>query len=163
MTKFIASAEILYSPTFLPLSLMAANTQAPGYLLDDGRLAIKPNKINPVTGAIATAFLSAGGDIEEAPIFIKMSSSKYQQDVPVGIHERTFEDDDGNELNRKWSEWKDSTHEHLTADDGDKIVPGNSWGYELSSESLKALLALTGYTLYMGHEVSALLPVEDAE
>lgn len=162
MIRFIGSPELLYSPSFMPLSLMAANTQAPGKLLDDGRLEIKPTKITPVTGEAMTAFLNAGGDVEGAPVFIKMSGSKYQQQVPVGIHERTYTDPEGNELNRKWSEWKDATHEHMDAADGNKIVPGNSWGYELSSAELKVLLGLTGYTLYLAHEVNALLPDPEA-
>ena len=162
MSRFIGAPSLLYSAAFMPLSLMAANTQAPGRLLPDGRLEIKPTLITPVTGATATAFLNAGGDIEDAPMYIKMSSSKYQANVPVGIRERTFMDEDENELNRKWSEWKDSNHEHMTAEDGDKIVPGNSWGVELSSAELKVLLGLTGYTLYLAHEVNALLPEPEA-
>lgn len=110
--------------------------------------------------ATLSYLLGRGGDVHDAPIFVKMSSAKYQANVPVGIHEREVDDGQGNMVNRKWSEWKDATHNHLTAADGDKIVPGNSWGYELTSDELKVLLGLTGYTLYLAHEVPALLPVE---
>lgn len=124
---------------------------------DIGKSVLTVNSEDSSTSAVLLA-LSKGGDVEGAPMFIKMTSSKYQQQVPVGIHERTYMDPEGNELNRKWSEWKSANHEHMDATDGDKIVPGNSWGVELSSAELKSLIALTGYTLVLGHEVKALLP-----
>ncbi|MCA9340077.1 MAG: hypothetical protein KDA17_04155 [Candidatus Saccharibacteria bacterium] len=158
MARFIASPAVLYDPAFMAFSLMAANTQAPGKLLPDGRLEIAPNVITPVTGVVLTAFLNAGGDVEDAPVFIKMSTATYAGNVPANIHERSYLDENDLEVVRKWSEWKDATHTHLDAADGDKIVPGNSWGYEFTSAELKALLAATGYTLYLDHEVNALLP-----
>lgn len=159
MTRFIASPEILYSPDFMPFALMAANTQAPGELLPDGRICITPRNISPVIGEDITIFLQAGGDVENAPVFIKMTPAKYNTAVPVGISNRSYtEAGSDTPIIRKWAEWKDSQHEHLTAEDGDKMVPGNSWGAELTSAELKVLIGLSGYTLYMTHEVNALLP-----
>lgn len=123
-----------------------------------GTSALEVNSDDCTAATLAYA-IGQGFTVEGAPIFIKMTDAKYQQQVPVGIHERTYTDPEGNELNRKWSEWKDATHEHMDAADGDKIVPGNSWGQELTSAELSVLLGLTGYTLYLAHEVNALLPV----
>lgn len=99
--------------------------------------------------------LSNGFTVEGAPIFIKMSTSKYNGNMPVGISNCTYTDDEGTEFVRTWTEWHDDTHEHFDATDGDKIVPGNSWGEELSSAELTKLLSLTGYTLLLGQEVNA--------
>jgi hypothetical protein len=96
--------------------------------------------------------LSQGFTVDDAPVFIKMSTATYAANVPMGISNRA--DEQG--AVRKWSEWKDATHEHMNAADGDKIVPGNSWGVELTSNEL-AILASGGYSLYLAHEVGALM------
>jgi len=102
--------------------------------------------------------LSRGGDVRDAPVFIKMSTATYAAAVPDGISNRTYTDDADVEQTRNWDKWKDSNHNHMDADDGDKIVPGNSWGAELTSDELKVLSADSDYTLYLAHEVSAVLP-----
>jgi hypothetical protein len=101
--------------------------------------------------------LSEGFEAEGAPVFIKMSPATYATDVPVGIRNRSYEDESEQEIVRKWLEWFSENHNHMDAADGDKIVPGNSWGSELSSDELLILLG-AGYTLVLGHEVNALLP-----
>jgi len=97
--------------------------------------------------------LSEGFKVEGAPIYIKMSPARYAGQVPQGISNRSYFDETGTNIVRKWSEWKDAAHEHMTASDGDKIVPGNSFGEELPSDSLLALM-LGGYTMFLGSEVN---------
>lgn len=100
--------------------------------------------------------LSEGFTVEGAPVFIKMSSVKYNGGVPVGISNRLTPDN----TVRQWSEWKDDTHEHISSTDGDKIVPGNSWGVELTSAELSVLLGLSGYTLLLGQDVAQYMPTQ---
>lgn len=100
--------------------------------------------------------LSEGFTVDNAPIFIKMSTVKYSGGVPVGISNRLKPDNSV----RQWSEWKDDTHEHISSTDGDRIVPGNSWGSELTSDELVVLLGLTGYTLLLGQDVAQYAPTQ---
>lgn len=109
-----------------------------------------------ITMAPIMLALSEGFTVEGAPIFIKMSAVKYSSGVPVGISNRLKQDN----TVRQWSEWKDDTHEHISSTDGDKIVPGNSWGVELSSDELVVLLGLTGYTLLLGQDVAQYVPTQ---
>ena len=100
--------------------------------------------------------LSSGFTVEGAPIYLKMTPLIYVSQVPEGISNRSFMVED-QEVVRTWAEWKDSVHEHMDATDGDKIVPGNSFGYELSSAELSILLGL-GFTMLLGSEVNQYRP-----
>lgn len=120
---------------------------------DTGKSTLEINS-DDTTMAPLNYLLSQGGDVENAPVFIKMSTATYGGEVPDGINNRV---DPSDSSVRLWSDWKDSNHNHMDAADGDKIVPGNSWGDELSSNELKVLLGL-GYTMYLAHEVPPLLP-----
>lgn len=111
-----------------------------------GISAIEVNS-NDVSIAPVMLALSEGFTVEGAPICIKMTPAKYASNVPVGISNRL--DGEGNV--RKWNEWHDETHTHITAVDGDKLVFGNSWGVELTSAELLTLLG-GGYTIMMAHE-----------
>lgn len=128
----------------------------------EGTTQLEINSEDASMDAVKLA-LSEGFDVHNAPVFIKMSNSKYQVNVPVGIHEREVDDGQGNMVNRKWSEWKSANHNHMEAKDGGKIVPGNSWGHELTSDEIKVLLNLSGYTLYLTHEVGAQIAAAEAE
>ena len=101
--------------------------------------------------------LSEGFSVEGAPVYIKMSPATYAGDVPQGISNRSYFDEEGTEFVRTWAEWKDGSHEHITAADDDMIVPGNSFGVELPSSDL-FILMMGGYTLLLGAEVNAFFP-----
>ena len=115
------------------------------------------------TGALLSYILGKGGTVDDAPIFIKMDTTKYATNVPEGISNHTYVNDAEETVTRTWADWHDATHTHMTAADGDKIVPGNSFGVELTSAELLILAADNSYTLYLGHEVGALLPTESGE
>lgn len=100
--------------------------------------------------------LSEGFTVEGAPLFILMDADTYAGQVPEGISNRTY-DNDGVDVVRTWADWHSPTHSHMDAADGRKIVAAASWGVELSSAELLALLTL-GYTMIMPHEVAAFLP-----
>jgi len=162
MARFTAPPAILYSPQFMPFSLMAAKTQAPGELLADGRITIESHRLIALSGAAVVAFINAGGEVDDAPIYLKMAADTYESDVPEGIHNRTITELDESVTVLKWSQWRDANHEHMTAADGYAIVPGNSWGSELASAELKLLIA-EGITLLLAHEVTAELPEPSIE
>ena len=107
------------------------------------------------SGIISLA-ISQGFTVTDAPVFVKMSVATYANPVPDGLGNREKPDSSI----RTWSEWHDATHNHMDATDGDKIVPGNSFGVELTSAELAVLLA-GGYTLLTASEVAAHLPSEE--
>lgn len=99
------------------------------------------------------AFLQDDGLVDGLPVCIKMTPAQYAGDVPVGISNRL--DSEGSVI--KWSAWRDDTHSHMDANDGDKLVFGNSFGVELTSDELSVLLG-EGYTLMMAHEAPQYYP-----
>lgn len=118
------------------------------------RFKIDSSHIPP--GILALS-LSNGFTVDDAPTFFKMSQATYATDVPDGIRKRSYQDETEQTIVRKWSEWKDANHSHLTALDGDAIVPGNAIdGQETSSAELLVLLS-AGYTILLNHEVNSLL------
>lgn len=106
-----------------------------------------------ILGSHVALSLSQGFTVDGAPVFLKMDEATYTGDVPEGVGNRTDADD----VVRTWEQWHDANHSHLDAANGDTIVPGNSWGVELTSGELLILLQ-AGYTFLMPHEVSAILP-----
>ena len=122
---------------------------------NDGISAIEVNS-DDVSIAPVLLALSEGFTVEGAPICIKMTPAQYAGDVPEGISNRVKEDG----TVRKWNEWHAPvTHDHKNsgANDGDKLVFGSSWGFELTSAELLTLLA-GGYTLIMAHEAPQYYP-----
>lgn len=115
---------------------------------DNGVSGIEVNARDVTTGAVLLA-LANSFTVEGAPIFIKMDIATYEGDVPEGIRNRIDPADDSV---RWWKFWHDEYHNHMDAADGGKIVPGNSWGEELSSTELQILL-LEGYDIRLGHEL----------
>jgi len=126
---------------------------------DDGTLTVTDAQDLdiPTYMAIVTAGLNVAG----LPVWIKMSPATYTGDVPTGIPNRSYDDGQGNTVTRKWSEWKDSTHEHMDAADGDKIVPGNSWGSELTGSEAKVLYDLVDYELLTSVTLPSELPAPE--
>lgn len=105
-----------------------------------------------VTMADMAISLAKGYAVEGAPTWIKMTLKVYAGDVPVGIGNRSTFDDKGAESVRTWADWHDEYHKHQDASDGDKLVAGNSFGVELTSDELKVLIS-SKYTLLLAHEI----------
>lgn len=104
--------------------------------------------------------LANGFTVEGAPVYIKMNAARYATNVPEGINNRSYvTGEDAQTVIRTWADWHDATHTHMTAADGDKIVPGNSFGSELTSSELSILLAAE-YSMRLGHELGDWLPEE---
>lgn len=121
----------------------------------DGVTALEVNASDTAFSALAYA-ISQGFTVEGAPIFMKMDADTYAGEVPEGIRNRLDAED--NVIT--WESWHDDTHHHMDANDGDKIVAGNSWGEELSSAELAILLG-AGYTMRLGHEIVDWMPVSE--
>ena len=124
----------------------------------DGISALEVNS-EDISMAPLLLSLSQGFTVEGAPVFIKMNTATYNGDVPEGIRNRI---DPADNSVRSWAFWKDATHEHMDAADGDKIVPGNSWGEELATPELLVLLG-AGYSMRLGHELGDWLPEESIQ
>lgn len=99
--------------------------------------------------------VQSGGEVEGLPIFIEMTSDFHTDtDVPVFVPNATYIDENEQTISRKWSEWKDATHEHHTI--GDKVyVPGASFGVELKGSVLAQLYGAS-YTLKTQPEFEAI-------
>lgn len=107
-------------------------------------------------------FLKGGGNVDGADFYIKMPPANYVgDDVLADLHRNDKRDPDnqGARIPRKWSEWKDDFHEHLDATDGDKVVPGSSWGRSLNKNEILAIDAVAEYSLLLPHEVVDFLPL----
>lgn len=93
---------------------------------------------------------------------VDQTNTAYAKSVPEGVPNRSYEDDEGNEVIRKWSEWKDDTHEHVVI--GTKnYVPANAFGEDLKGSELAVIHALTGVNVLTAAQYVTKLPKVDEE
>lgn len=93
--------------------------------------------------------LGSGFEVHGAAWYIVMPPSLYATQVIEGMNHRIKED----EAVRVWSEWHDDNHNHMETPTGDMIVPGNSWGEELTFDEVKALFE-AHFDLILGLDVA---------
>jgi hypothetical protein len=107
-------------------------------------------KVSDVVGIDAL-----GGEVTGLPMFIEITMERYNNYVPDYVPNSSYVDEGGNEIRRKWSEWRDDNHIHITTDNNIIIVQGNSFGEELHS-SVIARLVYDGYnSIYNLYEMRA--------
>ena len=90
-----------------------------------------------------TGFVNNGGTVEGVPVYLKLSTPQYNQNVPAEIPHNQKPDPGNppNTVNRKWNEWKDSTHSHGDSSTATfKLIPGNAFGTELTGTEIKFLV-----------------------
>lgn len=129
----------------------------------DRRYWFEADDLEPINAARLVRFLTDGGNVQGAPMYIKMDATTYSTvPVPSELHRSTKIDpaDPGSRLPRQWSEWVATNQSHIDAADGGKVVPGNSWGRALTKAEILVLDADTAYTLLLEHQVAAELPPE---
>lgn len=100
--------------------------------------------------------LSNGFAVEGAPVFILLTPEQYDEEVTPGMPHRL--DSEGNPI--KWSDWGLPNWPHHDGQDGKKIVFGQSYGVELPSSALLALL-MAGVPFYMNTEVDTYRQVQE--
>jgi len=97
----------------------------------------EPEEILTLTDVLNV--VDESGKVEEFPVFIKLSDADYAKETPDTLPRNKKENEQGQMVRLKWSEYKDSTHEHRKID-GYNYVPGNSMGgIELKGSEIKAL------------------------
>lgn len=104
-----------------------------------------------ITTTVIVGMQGFGLSVSGWPAFIKMSPATYSGSVPSYV---PVADESSRPV--LWSDWKDSTHNHLDATDGDKIVPGNSLdGTELDGSVIADLVSQgsSEYTVLSSSEV----------
>ena len=106
---------------------------------------------NPVAQATFTIDLvkqivAVGGEINAFPVWFKMTKAYAEAtDVPTGVPDRSYTDENDQEIIRKWSQWHDATHPVYEVDDNGTdtvVVSGNGFGVELTGSEIVA--ATTG-------------------
>lgn len=108
---------------------------------------------NPVAQATFTIDLvkqivAVGGEVKAFPAWFKMTKAYAQAtDVPTGMPNRTYTDENENEVVRKWYEWHDGSHNIVEVSDNGVetvVVAGNGYGVELKGSEIVS--ATTGNT-----------------
>ena len=150
--KIIGNEALFFSDTFKELSVLLAFYDATPEKLSDGRLSVEIDSNHPaVTIMLVLGWVQSGGEIEEFPAFLAMSDEVYDQEVPAGIPNRSYTDENDTEVVRKWSEWKAANHTHRT-ENGIHYVPTNGFGVDLKGTELAVLvnhysINITGATI----------------
>ena len=149
MARFIATPA-LFTSVFRDLFDIAVATGSDGAMLDTERLQITESNLMLITGAAVRAFHAAGGEVWDGPFYFKMSPETYALPVPEGMRWRL---DPETKNPRTWSEWMAPGNSHIGANDGDIIVPGDSWGAYIEPSEID-ILAPPTFTLLVDHEVA---------
>lgn len=113
------------------------------------------------TIAQALQVVASGGEVEGYPIYIEMTQTKYEGNVPAGIRGREEELESGATNVLTWQEWADrynrsfnkiGTKQYIEASDGNSYLKGSE----------VAVLG-TGYSLLTVEEYVAKLPVAELD
>lgn len=160
IVKFRGDYSTFFRPSSTPFKDLIEEASWRGTEVEringDGQITVTDVRDLDITTYMA--IVGAGMTVEGFPVWIKMSTATYAAAVPSGIPNRSYVDGQGNTVIRDWDEWKADGHEHMDAEDGDKIVPGNSWGTELTGAEAKILHDAAGYTLLTAVTLSDELP-----
>lgn len=117
--------------------------------------------INPTPGTVSVQeIIGIGGDVEDYPVFIELTDAVYNGQIPEFMPERTYLDEQDNEVIRTWAEYHDDSHTHETID-SKHYIPSNSFGYNLNASVWVQLLSETGTDIKSIEEYQALFPSED--
>lgn len=127
---------------------------------DGGIFTIVAKDVSMIDVATVVSFVGLGGSVQGFPVFIKIASANYEDNALSSLPNATYVNEADETVNRKWSEWHDSTHVHTDASDGAKLIAGNSWGEELTGVEIKALVD-GGYNVLTASQYLAELPTPE--
>lgn len=106
--------------------------------------------------AAAKSVIAAGGSVIDYPAYTKVADTSAQ--VPAGIPDRTYTDEEGDELVKTWEQWSPIPPQLLADDDygiplanGSKYYDGSTW----------AAFEDAGLSVYDEPTYRGLLPVAD--
>jgi hypothetical protein len=102
--------------------------------------------------------IAAGGEIENKPVYAKITSGKYKGNTPACIPNRTYLDEEGVEHIKTWDQWL--TTPAILADSYYYVILSTSKNYIKFSEAV-ALWNLAGYYELTEEEYKANMPQEE--
>lgn len=163
--------ELAQNAAFAPLVAIAELGDAKRGILPDGKTWwCEPSVPSMIPIELVVPWLSYGGSVPSTagyPAWLLIDAATYAGDVTDGISNRSYRDDQDNEIIRTWSQWKISdAYQHVAANAGsykvdpsdtdetavvvsagDMIVPGVCWGQQLSAAELALAHQTTGITI----------------
>lgn len=124
------------------------------------------NAYNPatymlLTNEVLTAVVNSGGELEGVPLWFHVPAINVNDVVPDVLPNASFVDDQGNTIQRTWTQWHDATHEIVTLPDGSILVPTNAWGSELPASIVLNASTVSGVPFVNTVEYKNLLPQEN--
>ena len=155
--KIIGNEDLYLNPTFKALTDVIILRNAARETNSDGNIVATVDNDHPkITVLTCLAWLQAGGEVEELPLFIELTAAKYAADVLVGIPNRLASD---GETVLKWSEWKQENNTHVEI--GGKfyiMTNANISPAYLKASEFAVIYGKAGYNLLTNAEYAALLP-----
>lgn len=126
--------------------------------VQDGVATLQITHTKNVTVDEVMLAISNGFEVEGFTVFIEMTATKYNGNVPAGIPNRSVFDEEGNETILKWSEWHLPQNEHREI--GTKYYvcsDANIAGTEpMKGSEFATLYGVSGYKLLTEEEYKAL-------
>ena len=158
--KIIGNEDLYLNPTFKALTDVIILRNAARETNSDGNIVATVENDHPKINVLTClAWLQAGGEVEELPLFIELTAAKYAADVLVGIPNRSVTDENGNETVLKWSEWKRETNTHQEISGKFYIMTNaNISPAYLKASEFAVIYGKAGYNLLTNAEYAALLP-----
>lgn len=158
--KIIGTDALYFNQNFQALTQLIFLYNAERHATARGVEVVVDHSHPAVSIALVLAWVAAGGEVEDLPCFFEMTPTAYAKAVPVGIPNRTYQDENDIELIYKWNEWHDATHEHSEIA-GKHYVPSNSFDKLLTGSELAIVAALSGVKILTSAEYVAKLPVAE--
>lgn len=132
-----------------------------GHTVLDGITDIRDFPIRPTAGTLSIEeILGIGGEVDGYPVFFELTPTAYAGDVPAYMPDRSYIDDNDNEVIRTWAEYKDDAHEH-TEINGKHYVASNPFGYDIPASAWIQADDETGITVKTVEEYKSILPSEE--
>jgi len=143
--RIIGSEQLFFDPAFVALTQLIVFYNAERHPLPDGRLSVEIDHRHPAaTLQLVMGWVKAGGEVEDYPLFIRLTESKYNANVLEGVSGREMVSEDESSTIIEWKNWKQSNRTHDKIDDYYYIPSDSGTGQYLKGSELGSFFTTTG-------------------
>lgn len=142
--KIIGTDALYFDTNFQALTQLIFLYNAERHATERGVEVVIDHNHPAVTLQLIFAWITAGGEVEDYPCFIRFSETAFAKNVNDFVPNATTLNDDEVEVPVKWADWKASNFNDHPKYGDYYYVPSDAIGYPLKGSILKQLHDLSG-------------------